>query len=130
MVNVQALKQSPPVLQIVLPVVMEYVVALNLQPLAQQTVQSVVMEYVVVQKPLNHALKTVSVKILAWTNKPDGTYPTDNVFGDITVTNPNSTNTDGTGVAITLNSETLAACPSDTGTCYTLSNSTDGYEVI
>lgn len=69
-------------------------------------------------------------KDITWTNKPDGTYPTDNVFGDITVTNPNSTNTDGTGVAITLNSETVGACPSDTGTCYTLSNDTNGYEVI
>ena len=67
---------------------------------------------------------------LTWTNKPEGTYPTDYVFGDITVTNINSESTTGTGIEITLNSTELGACPSDTGTCYTLSNNTEGFQVI
>lgn len=69
-------------------------------------------------------------KDITWTNKPEGTYPTNNVFSDITVTNINSKSTTGSGVEITLNSTELGVCPSDTGTCYTLSNNTDGFQVV
>lgn len=67
---------------------------------------------------------------LAWTNKPDGTYPTDNVFSGITITNINSKSSTSSGITATLNSTNIQACTDGAQTCYTISKNESGYQVI
>lgn len=69
-------------------------------------------------------------KDLTWANKPDGEYPTDQTFSGISVTNINSKSTSGTGVTVTLNTTSVPVCSTGVATCYTLSNNTNGYQVI
>lgn len=69
-------------------------------------------------------------KDLVWTNKPDGEYTPDQTFGGISVTNINSKSTSGTGITVTLNSTNIPVCSTSTATCYTLSNNTDGYQIV
>ena len=67
---------------------------------------------------------------LAWTNKPYGTYPTDNVFSGITITNINSKSSTSSGITATLNSTNIQACTDGAQTCYTISKNESGYQVI
>ena len=69
-------------------------------------------------------------KDLTWTNKPEGTYPTDNVFSGITITNINSKSSTATGITAKLNSTALQACTDGTETCYTVSTNESGYQVV
>lgn len=77
-------------------------------------------------------------KALTWGNKPSGTYTPTTVPNPITITNPNSSSTDTSGIIIKLNSTTISSCSktignltstSVGGTCYTVST-TSGKETL
>ncbi len=70
-------------------------------------------------------------KDLTWTNKPSGKYNPSREFPTITVTNTNSKSTTSTGTTIKLNDVAVGACSTaNTETCYSLSNNTDGFQVV
>lgn len=77
-------------------------------------------------------------KSLTWGNKPSGTYTPTTVPNPITITNPNSSSTDTSGIIIKLNSTTISSCSKTSGnltstsvggTCYTVST-TSGKETL
>ena len=69
---------------------------------------------------------------LAWTNKPSGTYSVNSEIPTITITNPNSTSTDSTGVDIKLNGVVLTECLSSTSSenCFNVSTNSAGVQVV
>ncbi len=69
---------------------------------------------------------------MSWTNKPSGEYSVDSEFSTITITNPNSTSTEKTGVEIKLNGVKLNECSQSISSedCYNLSVDSSGSQVV
>ena len=69
---------------------------------------------------------------MSWTNKPSGEYSVDSEFSTITITNPNSTSTEKTGVKIKLKEVKLNECSQSISSenCYDLSVNSSGNQVV
>lgn len=72
-------------------------------------------------------------KVMAWTNKPTGAYKPDSVarFSSITITNPNSSSAEATGVTIKLSGSALSQCTSSVtgGSCFSVA-AVSGKQVV